>query len=303
MSSETQQDGGSRVARPPGPPLLTRLEDVGFRIVAAVFRSLPLDASSALSGAIWRVVAPWLRRHRRADRNLAASIPELGPDERARILAGMWTVLGRTFAEAFQLDVLAADPDRIDLRIDPALLGRMRAGSMVLASMHSGNWEVAALAARKAGIPIAGVYQSLKNPLVDATVTGMRAPFYPLGLFTKGHETVFRLMRILRGGGTLAVLADLREHKGIAVPFFGRPAPTNPFPALIARSQGVPLVAVRVIRLDGARFAVEAEEVPVRQTADRSADVEATTAALHAVFERWIRERPEQWMWGHRRWG
>ena len=109
-------------------------------------------------------------------------------------------------------------------------------------------------------------------------------------------------MRIVRGGGSLAVMADLREHKGIDAPFFGRPAPSTPFPALMARAIGVPLVAGRVLRTDGARFVVTAEIVPVPRTHDRDADVRQATEALQAVFERWIREAPGQWMWGHRRW-
>lgn len=301
--TEAGRDGAAGAKGAGRPGILMRLEYWGFLGVAALARALPLDVASGLSGWLWRVIAPHLRRHRRARLNLAVSMPELGEAEREAILREMWEVLGRTFAEAFHLDTFGREPSRITIAISPALLDMMRGGGFVLASLHTGNWEICGVAARQTGLRIAGVYQSLKNPLVDDVVTRTRAPFYPLGLFRKGHDTVFKLMRILRNGGDVAVLADLREHRGISVPFFGRPAPSNPFPALMARSQGVPLVAIRVVRLDGARFEVQGERVPVSMTADRAADVEATTAALHALFERWIRERPAQWMWGHRRWG
>ncbi len=300
---DAEQTGTDRSPAPRPVGLLSHLEAIGFRAVAAFAQTMNVDRASALSGAIWRTIAPHLRRHERARRNIAAAMPELDERSREAILIQMWDVLGRTFAEAFHLDAIASQPERIELAIDEDLMTLMRRGGLVLASLHTGNWEIAALAARKAEIPIAGVYQSLKNPLVDDFVTRTRAGHYPLGLFSKGHDTVFKLMRILRKGGVVAVLADLREHRGVAVPFFGRPAPSNPFPALLARNQDVPLVAVRIIRLDGARFRVEAERVPVSRTAERSADVEAATAALHAIFERWIRDRPGQWMWGHRRWG
>jgi KDO2-lipid IV(A) lauroyltransferase len=301
--TEVEEDAAARPKAPRAAGILMRLEYWGFRAVAAVARALPLDTASAVSGWLWRAIAPQLRRHRRARLNLAAAMPELTEAERERILREMWETLGRTFAEAFHLDTLHADRSRIAITIEPALMELMRGGGFVLASLHTGNWEVCGVAARRSGLRIAGVYQSLKNPLVDDFVTSMRAPFYPLGLFSKGHDTVFKLMRILRSGGDVAVLADLRENRGVGVPFFGRPAPSNPFPALMARSQNVPLVAIRVVRLDGAHFEVQGERVPVTRTGDRSADVAATTAALHAIFERWIRERPAQWMWGHRRWG
>jgi KDO2-lipid IV(A) lauroyltransferase len=98
------------------------------------------------------------------------------------------------------------------------------------------------------------------------------------------------------------MLADLREMRGIEVPFFGRPAPSTPLPALIARTLDLPLIAARAVRMGGVRFRIEAEPVAVPRTADRHGDVLAATAALHAVFERWIREDPGQWMWAHRRW-
>ncbi|WP_210202533.1 lysophospholipid acyltransferase family protein [Alsobacter soli] len=284
--------------------ILTRLEYWGFRLVAGVFGALPLDVASDLSGWIWRKVAPRLRRHARADRNLSASIPELTAEQRAVILDQMWDMLGRTFAEAFHLDRIFTEPGRLQLEIPPDVQEAFRSDrGCVIACLHQGNWEVASMAAVKGGARIAGVYQRLKNPLVDRYVTRMRAPYYPQGLFTKGNDAVLKLRRVLRRGDAVALLADLREHRGVAVPFFGRPAPSTPFPAFLARADGAPLIAGRVIRLKGARFRVTAEILPVATTDDRHADVEATTATLHACFERFIRENPGQWMWGHRRWG
>nr|WP_256515732.1 lauroyl acyltransferase [Alsobacter ponti] len=282
---------------------MARLEHAGFRLVAALFRAMPLDRASAVSGRIWRFVAPWLKRHARARANLMAAMPELDAGQREAILAEMWEVLGRTFGEAFHLADFVAEPSRIRVELSPEI-AELFAGKQgcVMASMHAGNWELAALAAASVGRPIAGIYQSLKNPLVDRDVTALRAPFYPLGLFSKAPDTVMRLMRIVRGGGALAVLADLRERRGVPAPFFGRPAPSTPFPALLARACNVPLIAARVRRLEGAHFLVTAEIVPVSRSADREADVRDATEALQAVFERWIRETPGQWMWGHRRW-
>jgi KDO2-lipid IV(A) lauroyltransferase len=58
-----------------------------------------------------------------------------------------------------------------------------------------------------------------------------------------------------------------------------------------------------VLREKDANFRIKLEEVPVVRTGDREADVIATTANLQAALERNIRERPGEWMWGHRRWG
>lgn len=288
----------------PKPGLLAWLEYAGFRLVVAVFRAMPLDMSSAVSGWLWRTIAPHLRRQERALRNIGVALPELSEAERRAAILDMWEMLGRTFAEALRIDEILEDPGRVTVELPPDVEAVLKAGrGCVVVSLHMGNWEIAAPSMRHIGVPVAGVYQHIKNRLVDRYVTAMRRPQYPLGLFGKGHGSVASMMRVLRGGGAVAVLADLREHSGVRVPFFGREAPSSPFPALLARGRGVPLVAGRVRRVGPCRFHVTCELVPVPSTEDRQADILATTASIHAVFERWIRETPGQWMWAHRRWG
>jgi KDO2-lipid IV(A) lauroyltransferase len=40
----------------------------------------------------------------------------------------------------------------------------------------------------------------------------------------------------------------------------------------------------------------------IRPTGDRHADVAAITTEVNRVIEGWIRARPGQWLWLHRRW-
>ena len=272
-----------------------------FRMVAALIMALPLDLAARLSGGGWRIVAPLLRRHRRALDNLAFAFPETSPAERERIARDMWDNLGRTFAELFHMRRIARE-GRIALDPYDRFKAIAEAGPFVVCTLHMGNWEIASQAGLLFGLPIAGVFQRLTNPYVDAWLFKVRDPFYPGGLFDKSHATARALLRLAREGGYPAFVADLRESRGVATPFFGRPALSNPFPALIARTAGLPLYAARAMRLPGSRFTVRIERVEVPTTGDRHADVLAATAALHAQFEDFIREAPEQWMWAHRRW-
>lgn len=287
---------------PPDVGFLVRLEYWGFLLVAATARAIPLDAASAISGKIWRLLAPRLRRHARARANLAASLPEIPEERREEMLRDMWENLGRTFGEAFHLDTIWEETDRFVIHQQPEALEAVRKGGCVVVGLHQGNWEIASMVGLREGLHVAGVYQKLKNPLVDRYITRMRAPYYPAGLYSKGHDAVLKLMRVLKSGGGIGVLGDLREHKGVEVPFFGRLAPSTPFPALMARTLNIPLIAAQVIRLEGAHFTLRTVVVPVPRTGDKDADVLAGTAALQAQFEAWIREHPEQWMWAHRRW-
>ncbi len=40
----------------------------------------------------------------------------------------------------------------------------------------------------------------------------------------------------------------------------------------------------------------------IPDTGDRRADMLAMTQAMNGYLERWIRARPESWLWMHRRW-
>ncbi len=276
-------------------------EYAAYRSVAFVIGALPVEIASDLMATLWRKVAPRLKRHKRALEHLAIAFPEKSRRERERIAREMWGHLGRTFAEMFHLDTIARE-GRMTLESEENFRLVREGGAYVACGMHMGNWELNADLAARIGRPIAGVYQPLSNPLVEADLFRRRAPLYPLGLYPRSASTLRRLMKIAQGGGSLGFMADLREGAGVAVPFFGRPAHTNAAPALIARLYGLKLYAVRVVRKPGVRFALRAEPVDVPVTGDRDADVYAATAAVQAKFEEFLRETPEQWMWAHRRW-
>jgi Kdo2-lipid IVA lauroyltransferase/acyltransferase len=279
------------------------LEYAVFRLIGAVFALLPLETASWLSGASWRLIAPHLGRHGRALANLAAAFPDMPPDQREAVTRAMWDNLGRSFAEFFHLEEIAGG-DRIRLEETPQLASlRAAAPRAVVCGMHMGNWEIVVVAALRTGFKPAGVYQKITNPLVDRYVNARRVALYPGGLLEKSPRTAIQLMRIAKAGGCTAFLADQRESRGVLVPFFGRPAPSTTFPALVAETLNLPLFASRVKREKGARFSIKTEPVALSGTGNREADVAATTAALQATYEGFVREAPEQWMWAHRRWG
>jgi KDO2-lipid IV(A) lauroyltransferase len=278
-----------------------RLEYVAFCALAAVAAALPLDRASAVSGFLWRRIAPRLGRQKRALDNLALALPEASEAERRRIALAMWDNLGRTFAEFFHIQQILSE-QRVVLEPFEKFEAIVAGGPFVVCTLHLGNWELASQAGLRFGLPLAGVYQKLTNPLVDRWLYERRRPLYPGGLFDKSPATSRALLKLARAGGYPAFVADLREGRGIEVPFFGRPAWSNPFPALIARTAGIPIYAAAVVRTKGAHFAMRIEKVEAQRSDDRDADVLATTAAVQARFEHFIRDNPEQWMWAHRRW-
>ncbi len=300
---DTTRDDAPDMRRP---TVAHRLEAFGLRLVEGIIGLIGIDRASALSGRLWRLAAPHTRRHARVLAHLAMAMPETTPAERARIADRVWDNLGRVFVEALDLGTIVEDPGRIaygDIDVVRRVAGTGRGA--VLVSLHLGNWELCTSALIKLGLKPAAVYQELSNPLVEARLREARLPWYPGGLHARrksGNDVARKLLKHVRDGGVATLLADLRDGKGAQVPFFGRLAWATLFPATVARSLGVPLVVGRMVRADGVSFRLDAMEVPVARTDDRDADILAATVALHEVFEAWIREHPEQWLWTHRKW-
>src|SRR3984957_10031590 len=118
------------------------------------------------------------------------------------------------------------------------------------------------------GARFTGVYQRLSNPLVDEETRKLRAFLYDGGLLPKTPVTARALLKTAKGGGYPAFLADLRDDNGAAVPFFGVPAPSTVFPALLARKAGLPLYAGAAFREPKVRFVIRGAWVEVPRTDD-----------------------------------
>ena len=292
---EVKRRRKERRSRPPG--VGDRLAYAGLLTVVAALRVLPVETGAAAMGFVWRTFGPLTARHKRAQENLRLALPQLGEREHRRILRDQWDNLGRTAAESLQIERLVADPSRLTLAISPELDEKLRCpGGQVHVSLHSGNWEVCAYPVRRYRAP-AGLYQRLTNALIDAFVVDQRRRIFAGGLYPKARDSTGRIIEWVRGGEAIGMLVDHREARGIKTTMFGLPALANPFPAMVARKLGVPLVAGRAVRLPGSRFRIDATEIAVPVTHSVRDDILTATQAIQSRFEAWIRERPGEWMW------
>ena len=278
------------------------IEALAVRAVLALARWLgPVGASDA-GGALARFLGPWLPVSRIARANLALALPERDPAERARILRGMWDNLGRTVGELPHLPAMQWEIQGAEHLAPIAAAG----GPAIMVSGHLGNWEVLPPALERLGIRMASVYRAADNPAVDALVNGLRARAVagdPLALFPKGSQGARAALKFLGGGGVLGLLADQKLNDGIAVPLLGVPAMTAPAPAQLALRFRCPVVPGRVQRLGPCRFRLVVDPpLPLPEGADRQAAIRALTEAINDRLSAWIRERPEEWLWLHRRW-
>jgi Kdo2-lipid IVA lauroyltransferase/acyltransferase len=302
MASEASLLGipaNARAVRP-----INRLEAWAAGLAFGVFGALPIDDASAVGGALGRLIGPHLGISKQARRNLKRALPELSDHEIGRIVAGMWDNLGRVAAEYPHLrEIRVFEPSgRVETHgfehMDRAVASGRR---MIIFSGHIANWEIGMLAAVQYGIEVAQIYRAANNPLVDRMITWFRGDAGEL--IPKGAVAARRAVATLRRGAHLTMLADQKLNDGIPVPFFGRPAMTTSALASLALRFDCDVLPARVERLKGAHFRLTVfPALPLPRSGNPHADVAALMAQVNAILESWIRDRPEEWFWVHRRW-
>ncbi len=266
-------------------------------------RILPVDWASGLGGLIGRTIGPRMGQNRKAERNLARALPENSSEENRRIMRGMWDNLGRTIAEYPHLPRICASlyGGRVEvLGLDIYYAVRDSGKAAIVFGAHLANWEVSPYLSRHAGMALSLIYRAPNNPWVDRLLMWLRdAP----QLFRKGDEGAKGLFRLLRKGGHIGMLIDQKMNDGIPVPFFGRDAMTAPAIAQFALRLGCILLPVKTERLKGARFRITVfPPLDIAPTGDRERDEYEIMLRINKMIEEWVRARPEQWLWLHRRW-
>ncbi len=293
--------------------LLKRSLDAVFSVAArslfALFRALGPQRSIRLGSWIGRHIGPLTPEHRTAKRNLAATFPDMGEAERKRILVAMWDNLGRTLPESVHLDwILTPDPEtglnRVTdsgLHYSAELAEKKQSG--IFFSAHLGNWELTGRAAAAVGQRSSILYRAPSNATVAASIEPIRGENLRTYVDAAKRGALWGLAGAFERGELIGIMMDQRAKFGIEVPFFGRPALSNPLAARLVRTFGCPIHGVRVIRKPDSRFHVEITP-PIDLPRDRRGriDVRAATQTINDIIEGWVREYPEQWLWIHDRW-
>lgn len=287
---------------------LAWIEVALVRTALSAFRALgPVGASNA-GGWLARTIGPLLPVSRVAYDNLCLAMPELDGAAQRRIVHGVWDNLGRTMGEfphVASLEQTTVGPGWEMVGEQTLFEQAKRGGAAIFVSGHIANWELLPVAAAKYGILASSIYRAPTNPEVDKIITELRqsALGAEVPLFAKGFSGARGALQHLRNGGVLAFLMDQKMNDGIEGRFFGRPAMTASAMAAMALRVRCPVIPAYVQRIGPARFRLVCEQpIELPDTSDRQADVLALTQAVNDHLERWIRDRPESWLWLHRRW-
>ncbi len=274
---------------------LDPLEFLPLFFVYAFFKILPVRASSFLGGFLARHICPFLPAHRVGVKNIQKAFPKLSLQKREEILRSAWENLGRVVGEFPHLKKIARDHtqvvDRCDLKA-----GQKEPQAHIFFSAHMANWEIPHLVLTGLGMKIHLLSRPPNNWVTRQFFKWVR--YDPkVSIILKGPEGGKDFLRTLQTGENMGILLDQRLSEGEKIPFFGRLAYTPVVPARVAYRLGAHMIPVQVERLKGVSFRITYHKPLVLKK-------EAVTSAqmINQLYEKWITENPDQWLWFHNRW-
>ena len=267
---------------------------------------LPHRAAMMIGAGLTRLLWPFIpaRRKRLAQTQIERCL-HVSPAEAARIARESTLRFGPMLMEVLRFPVLRRhieDYVTITGALDTMRAALAQGKGAIIATSHSGNWELMGGALALAGLPIVGVAKRQSAAGMDRFINEYRTL---VGIHVTYRSSVREMFRMIDQGWIIGLLSDQDPSRrdGVVVDFFEQK--TNAFTgaAAIARRCEVPIFPVFMHRrADGHHELTIEEPLYVEKTDDRAADVLRVTQEVSAHIEVWIRRYPSEWFWLHDRW-
>jgi KDO2-lipid IV(A) lauroyltransferase len=274
----------------------------GLRVSAK--RGWRASCVASLLCAILKAVAP---RGKRILSNLSLVYPESGEAWRKDLRRRVYEHLGWTVAEILTLQrdpaqALQWIEETRNLRFVEEIQGK---GALLL-SGHYGNWELLAawyaqFLAQKGLRDFYIVSQDVRDKDISRLIARYRQNA-GINLLPKRTSTL-EMVKLLKSGTHVAVLADISWLGGISLPFMGHLCANTTGPAVLGILASVPIIPVAIYRKAPFRHTVEFfPPLSVPQEKNRRLKTEYLTRQVNEALEKMIAPRPDLWFWLHNRW-
>lgn len=286
------------------------LEYLLFRLILFPVQMLTLNGIRSLGqflGKVFYYVSPERRQVARINLDIAFGDTK-SPEEKNRIskqsfthmimvtLQCLW-ITRSTEQRVYQL--FPSDPEGIEYLNHCLERGN---GAFYLMA-HYGNWEaLGILWGYRKFAQVYSVARKFDNPYLESFLMRLRT-LSGSRIFHK-EESPLKMVRALKQNSCVAVMMDQNGGiGGLFVDFFGKKAATPRSLAVLSYATGAAVLPlIPYPKEDGTYQAVFLPELKLEKTGDKDADIFRWTQEYQKVLEKMIRERPEPWMWIHRRW-
>ena len=272
-----------------------------------IFKIIGLRNASYLGGIIGRVIGPLFRSKNIIKQNIKNGLGEVDKKRETEIINGMWSNIGRTFAEYVFLKDFKFNKTNFDhIKINGTnYLNEIKNNNepAIFYSGHFANFELMAMELDKFGIKCAAIYRPLNNFFLNPLMEYLRMKYVCPNQIPKGRMGMREIISKIKDGYSIALMVDQRVSEGPRTLFFNKPAHTTTIPAQLALKYNCKLVPISLERKEDVNFEMTIHEpYKIQKTGNDDQDIKEITLKINQIIEKMITKNPTQWIWSHNRW-
>ena len=272
-----------------------------------IFKIIGLKNASNLGGIIGKLFGPLFRSKKITKENIKNGLGEIDNKEETKIINGMWSNIGRTFAEYVYLKKFKFNKTNFDhIKINGLKhLEEIKENNepVIFYSGHFANFELMAMELDKFGIKCAAIYRPLNNFFLNPLMEYLRMKYICPNQIPKGRIGMREIITKIKNGYSVALMVDQRVGEGPRELFFNKPAHTTTIPAQIALKYGCKLVPISLKRKEDICFEMTIHKpYKIEKSDNEVEDTKNITLKINQVIEKIIIKNPTQWIWTHNRW-
>ena len=272
-----------------------------------IFKIIGLRNASYIGGLLGKFIGPLFRSTSIIIKNIKIGLGEIDKIKEKEIVDGMWSNIGKTFAEYVFLK---------DFKFNKTTLNHIKIKgtnylndikksneSVIFYSGHFANFELMAMELDKFGIKTAAIYRPLNNFFLNPIMEYLRMKYICPNQIPKGRIGMREIINKIKDGFSIALMVDQRVGEGLRVPFFNRLAHTTTIPAQLALKYNCKLVPISLKRIENVNFEMTVHQpYKIEKTENADQDTQKITLEINQIIEKMIIENPTQWLWSHNRW-
>ena len=272
-----------------------------------IFKIIGLRNASNLGGVLGKLIGPFFRSKSLIKKNIKLGLGDISKDEEEKIINGMWSNIGRTFAEyVFLKDFKFNKTDWDHMKIiGSEHLDEIKKSNKpaIFYSGHFANIELMAMELEKSGIKIAAIHRPLNNLFLNPILQYFRMKYVCPNYIPKGKVGTREIINKITNNYSIALMVDQRVGEGKIVNFFNQPAQTTTIPAQLALRYNCKLVPISLKRIENVNFEMTVHQpYEALKTGNDEQDALNITLKINQIIEKMIIENPSQWLWSHNRW-
>ena len=273
----------------------------------SIFKIIGLKNASNLGGILGRFIGPLFRSKLVIKQNINIGLGDIDEKKETEIIDGMWSNIGRTFAEyVFLKDFKFNRTDFDHMKLDGLkYLEEIKKSNepVIFYSGHFANFELMAMELDKFGIKCAAIYRPLNNFFLNPLMEYLRMKYICPNQIPKGRAGMREIINRVKNGYSIALMVDQRVGEGPRISFFNQPAQTTTIPAQLSLKYDYKLVPISLKRVGDISFEMTVHEpYKIQKTGDADQDTKNITLKINQIIEKMIIKNPTQWLWSHNRW-